>query len=281
MIFETIKLRGIRKIGNIKSSNSYVSDRKRFYEWEITKKFPSKNNVKLTSFLIKKFSEEKDHVCDPMCGIGTSIVEAIKLKRCAIGLDVSQKSIEIAHANAQKTQNLLGNDSGFFKIYWMPAQMAKDILPCGFFQLVLFSPPYGRQNHSAGKKPKQKKIIQSKHLYSCQKYFNSPDDYSDFDVTKGKGLTGFYERMRTIIDSVSSLLKKNGYLVLILQDYVRKGKIVGLVQAFVDMVNETYLMIPYGYFERKLPMTAFKNWGKDKRNFVGVEHILVFKKGMK
>ena len=51
-------------------------------------KFPAKFFPELPRYLIQKYSRSGDIVLDPMCGSGTTILEAILNKRRAVGLDI-------------------------------------------------------------------------------------------------------------------------------------------------------------------------------------------------
>lgn len=51
-------------------------------------KFPAKFFPELPRYLIRKYSEEGDYVLDPMCGSGTTLLEAMLNNRKGIGLDI-------------------------------------------------------------------------------------------------------------------------------------------------------------------------------------------------
>lgn len=60
-------------------------------------KHPATMINKLASDLIKAFTVEGDIILDPMCGSGTSCVEAKKLNRKFIGIDISQEYCDLAN----------------------------------------------------------------------------------------------------------------------------------------------------------------------------------------
>ncbi len=51
-------------------------------------KFPAKFFPELPRYLIRKYSEPGEYVLDPMCGSGTTILEAMLNKRIGIGIDI-------------------------------------------------------------------------------------------------------------------------------------------------------------------------------------------------
>lgn len=51
-------------------------------------KFPAKFFPELPRYLIRRFSNERDTVLDPMCGSGTAVLEAVLNNRRGVGIDV-------------------------------------------------------------------------------------------------------------------------------------------------------------------------------------------------
>lgn len=51
-------------------------------------KFPAKFFPELPRYLIRKYSKPGDYVLDPMCGSGTTVLEAMLNKRIGIGIDI-------------------------------------------------------------------------------------------------------------------------------------------------------------------------------------------------
>ena len=50
--------------------------------------YHAKFNQMIPAMFIKKYSAEGDLVLDPFCGCGTTLLEALKLKRNAIGVKI-------------------------------------------------------------------------------------------------------------------------------------------------------------------------------------------------
>ena len=273
MIYRKIHLKGIEHIGTITFKESQQF-RKKYYP---VNKFTSKNSIKGARWLIKKYGGIKSHICDPMVGIGTYLVEAISLGHTAYGFDIYEYQIQSARENAEWRQRHQKN-VGCYKLHWMPGNLAYEVLPPGSMDLTIWSPPYGLQNHSMGTTKKQIDLQKKKNLYSCQSY-GKESPFRENDVSKCKNIKAFYESMKPLIASSVRILKRNGYMIIVLQDYIRKGKPVGIVQGFVDLVLEHSPMKAVGYHTRQVPITYFKQ-GQIKKgnNVVVVEHMLVFRK---
>ena len=60
---------------------------------------PGKMLPDLASRIIRSYSRAGDLICDPMCGTGTTIVEAARLGRCAVGVDVEARWVDLAARN--------------------------------------------------------------------------------------------------------------------------------------------------------------------------------------
>ena len=66
------------------------------------KKHPAVFPDELPHRLIKMYSFYGDIVLDPFCGIGTTNVEALKLGRNSIGIDIREDYIQIVASNLKK-----------------------------------------------------------------------------------------------------------------------------------------------------------------------------------
>lgn len=278
MIYEDFKL-SIPKIDTINLQEHY-SIRKDCYNWEVIKDFPSKNLVKGARFIIERYSTEGSHVCDPMCGIGTYLVESLCLNRNAYGFDIYHAQVEETIHNCRLAQSLYPH-CGKFRVIQDTGGEATKYFASYTMDLVLFSPPYGKQNHQTGRTEKQAKFRDENHLRSCQLYSRGEDELEQ-DVSSVKNLKQFYAKMEPILEAAVELIKIGGYMVVTLQDYIRNGKPVGLVQRFIDMILHYPNMSAIGYHLRPLVMTKFKQMQVDRgNNVVGCEHMLVFQKGRK
>ena len=58
-------------------------------------KFPAKFFPELPRYLIRKYSEPGNYVLDPMCGSGTTVLEALLNKRIGIGIDIDSIALLI------------------------------------------------------------------------------------------------------------------------------------------------------------------------------------------
>ncbi|MER7471239.1 DNA methyltransferase [Micromonospora sp. NPDC000018] len=113
-----------------------------------TSSHPGKMLPHLAAHAISSYTAPGDLVLDPMCGSGTTLVEAMHLGRQGIGIDIEPRFTDLAAANvalaasqgaAGAAQVLTGDARGLLGL--VPAYAV------GRVSLVLTSPPYGRWTH--------------------------------------------------------------------------------------------------------------------------------------
>lgn len=61
---------------------------------------------KFASDMIQMFTVKDDAICDPFCGTGTTLIEAARLQRCSIGIELLDEVYQ--YANTQVTQSKIG-----------------------------------------------------------------------------------------------------------------------------------------------------------------------------
>jgi modification methylase len=113
-----------------------------------TSRHPAKMLPDLAAHAIRAYTAQGDLVCDPMCGSGTTLVEAIRSGRDGIGVEIEATFTTIAAANL-----ILAAEHGCTgrgKVVTGDATDLVSLLPAklhGTVSLVLTSPPYGPKTH--------------------------------------------------------------------------------------------------------------------------------------
>jgi 23S rRNA G2445 N2-methylase RlmL len=109
---------------------------------------PARMLPAIAAHAIESFTRPGDLVLDPMCGIGTTLVEAIHAGRDAIGVEYESRWSDIADANITHAHTrgatgrgavIRGDATGILSL--VPAALA------GHVALVVTSPPYGPTVH--------------------------------------------------------------------------------------------------------------------------------------
>jgi len=88
--------------------------------------YPAKFIPQIPNLLIQELSSVGDRVCDIFCGSGTTLVEALTLKRNAIGVDANPLAVLITRA---KTTRLLpGDEEALRTLVTRARQLAESLL---------------------------------------------------------------------------------------------------------------------------------------------------------
>lgn len=109
---------------------------------------PAKMLPELASRAIEAFSRPGELVLDPMCGIGTTLVEAVHLGRDAVGVEYEPRWAEVAEGNVALAETFGGTGRG--DVWLGDARHMPSVLPQslqGRCAMVLTSPPYGNSVH--------------------------------------------------------------------------------------------------------------------------------------
>jgi tRNA G10 N-methylase Trm11 len=113
-----------------------------------TSSHPGKMLPNLAAHAISSFTAPGDLVFDPMCGSGTTLVEAMHLGRHGIGVDIEPRFTALAAGNVALAASQ--GAAGTAKVITGDATGLLNLLPAsavGRVGLVLTSPPYGRGTH--------------------------------------------------------------------------------------------------------------------------------------
>lgn len=104
---------------------------------------PAKMPTYLVQAIILTYTKEGDLILDPMAGIGTTVIEAIKLGRNAIGIEYEEKFRKICNKNLILTQKKTGNGTGKGLFVQGDArELDKVLINNSNIDSVIFSPPF-------------------------------------------------------------------------------------------------------------------------------------------
>lgn len=109
---------------------------------------PAKMLPAVAAYAIAHYSEPGDLVLDPMCGIGTTLVEAVHAGRRAVGVEYEPHWVEVSRANLALARELGAEHEG--RVLHGDARQIGSLLPpdyVGQAALVVTSPPYGPSTH--------------------------------------------------------------------------------------------------------------------------------------
>ena len=203
---------------------------------------PAKMLPAIARAAISDYSQPGDYVCDPMCGIGTTLVEAVHLGRDAIGVEYEATWAELARANVAhaRTQGATGEgevvcgDARHLGAHLDPALK-------GLIALVLTSPPYGPSVHGQVTTTPQGGIRKANYRYSTD-----PANLAHV------GLDRLVEAMRTVLAQAAGWLRPDGIVAMTVRPWWSAGRLVDLPGAMAQAGEQAGLAL----YERNIALLA-------------------------
>jgi tRNA1(Val) A37 N6-methylase TrmN6 len=202
---------------------------------------------------ISAYSEPGELVVDPMCGIGTTLVEAIHLDRNAIGIELEQRWTNLAntnltHARDQGARGRAGVIAGDAReLPRLLTQHARDVddaavkararklarLGTGRVDLVLTSPPYDCDIQMIDKPA----WIKGGTL-GAKDSRNYSRDHANLGHARGPR---YREAMADVYTACAAALKPGGFLVVVTKNLRAGGALNDLAGDTVDLCQQAGL----------------------------------------
>ena len=254
---------------------------------------------------IETYSDPGNLVVDPMCGIGTTLVEAADLGRRAIGVELEPRWAKLAVANldhvhgggrtrslakviegdARQLPRLLSTRAGRLLNRERPGKLAR--IASGAVDLILTSPPYGCEIAD----------VSTENLISGHGPLRRVDttNYSANRRNLGHARGGAYlEAMAEIYAACAAVLKPGGYFVCVTKDLRSDGVLRNLSGETITLCEDAGLL----YWQRIIGLLASIRDGElvmrpsfwqmlytrrrralgDRTHVVAHEDVLVFRK---
>jgi modification methylase len=176
---------------------------------------PAKMLPELARRAVGAYSAPGDIVLDPMCGIGTTLVEAMHLGRNAFGIEYEPRWAELAEANLALAEAFGASGTG--DIRRGDARDVGSLVPAslrGRIALVLTSPPYGSSVHG-------RVVVRSGEV------LKRDDRYSrDASNLAHVGNAELLDAVQDIFYACAPLLRPGGIVVVTARPWRRDGLLV-------------------------------------------------------
>ena len=183
---------------------------------------PGKMLPALAREAIGRFTRPGELVLDPMCGIGTTLVEAIHLNRTTVGVELEPRWTSVAAANLSHALEQGAPGHGLVlegDARTLGHGLADDYT--GKARLILTSPPYGSSLHGQVRKS-EGGVRKFDYRYS-----RNPDNLAHLPHTT-KRKPGFDQVLAEILAACRRMLHPDGHLVMTVRPYRRNGRLVDL-----------------------------------------------------
>ena len=220
---------------------------------------PAKYPEDMIEKFVEFFTKPGQVIFDPFLGTGSTFVACHNTQRNGIGIELQKKYADIAKerlsdiesqlklgedgAKLQCKQLVIQGNSANLDSIWNENQLPQ-------IDLVITSPPYGMMlnKKSLAAKEREEKELDTKY---------SEDEH---DLGNAESYEDFLQKLTDIFIKIKPKIKDNGYLVVILQNYMDKGNYVTLAWDFAKQMTEHYqlrgeriwlqdnkTLYPYGY----------------------------------
>jgi SAM-dependent methyltransferase len=188
---------------------------------------PAKMLPAIAAAAITRYTQPGDLVLDPMCGIGTTLVEAIHLGRQAAGVEFEDRwarlaAAGIAHARRQGA-------TGTAEVYHGDARQLTAVLPgrlAGRAALVITSPPYGPSVHGQVRAEQRRGQDGGVRKYDNH-YSRDPANLAHH------GLDDLLAGFTQILAGCRELLRPGGIAVVTARPWRQRGELVDLPAAVI------------------------------------------------
>ncbi|MBR8745418.1 hypothetical protein DSY14_27625 [Nocardiopsis sp. MG754419] len=184
---------------------------------------PAKMLPEIARHAITAYTRPGQVVLDPMCGIGTTLVEAAHLGRRGVGIELEPKWASIARLNLE-TATVQGA-TGLGQVHTgegaaTAAGLASTSL-AGQVALVLTSPPYGSMTHGQVKSRRDGARAVEKHAH---RYSRDRDRRAaNLAYQRPEKLTDSFTR---IMAACRTLLAPGGVVVVTTRPYRKNGELI-------------------------------------------------------
>ena len=202
---------------------------------------PAKMAPALARQAIENYTSPGDVVVDPMCGIGTTLVEAAHLGRDSFGIEYEPRWAALAEGNVAVAK--ADGAPGEAEICVGDCRDMRSLLPAGMagqVALVLTSPPYGPSTHG---------------LVTCDKQgvHKRATRYSaDRSNLAYGGVPGLLTAMEALLRDAGRVLKPNGAVVLTARPWRQDGTLVDLPGLLIATAGNAGLV----FAERNVALLA-------------------------
>lgn len=178
---------------------------------------------KLCDRIIAMYSKEEDVVLDPFLGTGTTVISAIKNKRNAIGIELTDRFFDVANASIKNICNdsqlsLFSNKNTFgkYRLYKGDCSEVLRAIPADKIQLTITSPPYADLIH---------KVVEDRTLRHKNSVFVSENNattnlYSNDERDLGNmPIDEYIHKVEYIMQELYRVTKKGGYNAWVVKDF--------------------------------------------------------------
>lgn len=168
--------------------------------------------------LISRYTAPGDWVLDPFCGSGTTLMEAMKLGRNSLGIELNS---EVYRKTSEALEGISGTKGAVAEIE------EGNSLEYDFLNYL-----------GSGAKEKFKLAILHPPYWDIIKFSEDKKDLSN-----ASSLEDFTDKLKSLTENILEVMKPRGHVALVIGDMYRNGEIVPLGFRSMDALSSTGLKL--------------------------------------
>ena len=199
---------------------------------------PAKFPEKLVRKFICFFTKPGEIILDPFLGSGSTLVAAKQCNRSAIGIEISEKYLQISQERLKNTNissyppiyttdqesfwRIIKGDSAYLLNLWKENKFPE-------FDFAITSPPYWSQldRNEMRQQDRKDKGLDTQYSSADPRDLGSIADYKEF-----------LKKQQMIFDQIYQLMKPKGYLVVITNNVFTRGRLYPLAYDTATMLSD-------------------------------------------
>jgi hypothetical protein len=181
---------------------------------------PAKMLPAIAAYAITHYTQPGELVLDPMCGIGTTLVEAVHAGRRAVGVEYEPHWVVVSSANLALAHTAGVEHEG--RVFHGDARQIASLLPpeyVGQAALVVTSPPYGPSTHGQVAVAPRAGVQKYHHLYG-----NTLDRGNLANIGHHRLLSG----LTRILAGLTPFLRPGGHIVITIRPWREHAELIDL-----------------------------------------------------
>jgi modification methylase len=205
---------------------------------------PGKMLPELARRIVLEYSQPGDLIVDPMCGVGTTLVEAATLDRRCIGIELEDRWVGVAQANLRNA--LTPRQRRLADARQGDARLLSKLLRGlrGRVGLVVLSPPYACEAGVIDKRAwlNGRRLCDS----STANYSRNPEN-----LGHARGLA-YRTAMVEVYEQCRTMLRPGGLLIAVTKNMRRGGRLLDLASITIDAARGA----GFGYLQHNVALHA-------------------------
>ena len=209
-----------------------ASQRRHHYATDSTA-HPAKMLPAIAAHAIRHYTAPGELVLDPMCGIGTTLIEAAHAGRHALGVEYEPHWAEITETNLAHARHTAPEAS--LRVFTGDARHLPALLPEHYREqasLVVTSPPYGASTH--GQVTTGSDGVRKYH----HRYGNRLDRGNLANLGHHRLLTGFSR----ILTGAATALRPGGHVVITIRPWREHAELINLPSQITECAQQAGLI---------------------------------------